>query len=200
MRLIGKPGEIRVTYTKWGERILTKYGDDGYAIRERHETDHGNGKKHSNPHDHIITWENNEPKCIQINYEEGKAPEFKKHQGGEHIINKNIQQYDDDMFKTIDEFKHVLSCGGEIEFIWKGTKYGAFGRVCETDDGPERILVCEGYYQKDGKHYNQSNHKEIIPEETYLWCDTPDEALEYILGGDRLRDVITQVEVLYRTI
>ena len=90
------------------------------------------------------------------------------------IMNKNMQQYDDDMFKTIDEFKYVLSCGGEIEFIWKGTKYGAFGCVCENEDGPERILVCEGFYEKDGKYYNQSSHKEVVPEETDFWCDTPD--------------------------
>ena len=28
------------------------------------------------------------------------------------------------------------------------------------------------------------------------WCDTADEVLEYKVGGDRLRDVITQVEVV----
>ena len=108
-RLIGPPGEIRITYTKWGERYLTKYGDDGYAIMERHETDHGRTDKknfHSNPHDHIITWENNEPKFSkQINYPKGRAPEFKEYQERAFIMNKNMQQYDDDMFKTIDEFK-----------------------------------------------------------------------------------------------
>ena len=32
------------------------------------------------------------------------------------------------------------------------------------------------------------------------WCDTADEILEYIVGGDRLRDVITQVKVWECTI
>ena len=40
----------------------------------------------------------------------------------------------------------------------------------------------------------------------YLWnqpdtepyFDTPDDALEYIVAGDRLRDIITQIDVLSR--
>ena len=35
---------------------------------------------------------------------------------------------------------------------------------------------------------------------TEKWCDTADEILEYIVGSDRLRDVITQVKVWERTI
>ena len=35
---------------------------------------------------------------------------------------------------------------------------------------------------------------------TEKWCDTADEILEYMVGGDRLRDVITQVKVWERTI
>ena len=33
-------------------------------------------------------------------------------------------------------------------------------------------------------------------QETEKWYDTADEVLEYKVGGDRLRDVITQVEVI----
>ena len=32
------------------------------------------------------------------------------------------------------------------------------------------------------------------------WCASPDEVLEYTVGGDRLRDVITQVAVVERTL
>lgn len=39
-----------------------------------------------------------------------------------------------------------------------------------------------------------------ITTRTEKWCDTADEVLEYIIGGDRLRDVITQVKVWERTI
>jgi hypothetical protein len=35
---------------------------------------------------------------------------------------------------------------------------------------------------------------------TEKWCDSADEILEYMVGGDRLRDVITQVKVWERTI
>ena len=35
-RLIGKPGEIKVTYAKDGSKIETKIGSDGRAIAERH--------------------------------------------------------------------------------------------------------------------------------------------------------------------
>ena len=35
---------------------------------------------------------------------------------------------------------------------------------------------------------------------TEKWCDTADEILEYMVGGDRLRDVITQVNVWERII
>ncbi len=33
---------------------------------------------------------------------------------------------------------------------------------------------------------------------TEKWCDTADEVLEYMVGNDRLRDVITKVEVIFR--
>ena len=37
-------------------------------------------------------------------------------------------------------------------------------------------------------------------EQTEKWCDTADEVLEYVIDGDRLRDIITEVEVTDRTI
>ena len=46
--------------------------------------------------------------------------------------------------------------------------------------------------------------KSVFPlanqEETEKLCNTSDEVLEYMVGADRLRDVITQVTVLDRTI
>jgi hypothetical protein len=72
-RFWGEPGEIIPN----GYR-LTKIGDDGRAVMERHLTDHGNPKKHSNPHDHIITWgtKGNPLFSDPINYKPGKAPKF----------------------------------------------------------------------------------------------------------------------------
>ena len=60
-------------------------------------------------------------------------------------------------------------------FIWNSIKYGVFG-------SGTKYCIAEA----DGQ-----NEK---------WCDTADDALEYIVGSDRLRDVITQVTVLDRTI
>ena len=79
-------------------------------------------------------------------------------------------------FETISEFKECLIRGGEIEFSWNGTNYtvGSYG---------DKISIAE---------FNQQDTEKL--------CDTPDEVLEYMVGTDRLRDVITQVAVLECTI
>ena len=79
-------------------------------------------------------------------------------------------------FQTISEFEECLIRGGEIEFQWNGTNYtvGSYG---------DKISIAE---------FNRQDTEKL--------CDTPDEVLEYMVGDDRLRDVITQVAVLERTI
>jgi RHS repeat-associated protein len=70
-RLKGNPGDINTQGTS-----ETEIGPDGRAIRERHNTDHGNPKIHSNPHDHNIDW-TPEGKPIfgrPINYPNGAPP------------------------------------------------------------------------------------------------------------------------------
>ena len=89
-------------------------------------------------------------------------------------------------FESISYFKNCIRWGGEIEFVWKGKHYGVFSRLQKTPTSPIQILISQLLiedYQKTDK-----------------WCDTADEALEYMVGDDRLRDVITEVEVLDRTI
>ncbi len=44
------------------------------------------------------------------------------------------------------------------------------------------------------------NTNEEYSTDDEMWADTADEILEYNVGGDRLRDVITQVKVWSRTI
>ena len=78
-------------------------------------------------------------------------------------------------FRTISEFRECIICGGEPVFSWHGVHYG----VCFHESG-----YCVA--RADGS-------EEKI-------CTTPDEVLEYMVGTDRLRDVITQVQVLSRTI
>jgi len=48
-RLIGTPGEIKISYAKDGTKIETKIGEDGRAVAERHYTTSPNPKYHSNP-------------------------------------------------------------------------------------------------------------------------------------------------------
>jgi hypothetical protein len=42
-RFLGKPGEIKETFDKNGERRITKIGENGKAVKERHYSDHKKG-------------------------------------------------------------------------------------------------------------------------------------------------------------
>lgn len=59
-------------------------------------------------------------------------------------------------------------------------------RLRKTPDAPIQMLISQVCIEN--------------PQETEKWCDTADEVLDYMVGPDRLRDVITQVTVLDRTI
>lgn len=79
-------------------------------------------------------------------------------------------------FVSISDFKTCMRWNGEVEFVWKGVTYNI-------------------------THYNGKisiSHSRL--QETERCFDTADEVLEYMVGGDRLRDVITQVTVRDRTI
>ncbi len=206
-RLLGKPGEIKTNYVG-SERFDTKIGDDGRAVLERHYTDHGNNKKHTNPHDHIIDWEQPTkgiPNFIKpfINYY-GDVPEFKSHKGEIIMDNQELHTnkfYYDGLsdFESIAEFKDCMIRGGEVQFIWKDKAYGAFGGLQKTPDSPIQMYIGQSHYEKDGKYYNTLSHEEYDFSDE-VWADTPDELLEYMMGEDRLRDVITKVHVFDRPI
>lgn len=95
---------------------------------------------------------------------------------GGKIISKNTPEQN--RLKTISDFKWCIDRGGEVEFLWNGVRYGAVRYGTNN-----KITVYEAYKP-----------------ETEKSCDTTDDALEYMVGSDRLRDVITQVTVLDRTI
>ena len=80
-------------------------------------------------------------------------------------------------FKTISEFKYCLSHGAEIVIEWNGVEYGIL-----MDYVTKRFYI--GYDSPD----------------TNVFYDTPDELLEYRVGNDRLRYVITKVTVIDRTL
>jgi hypothetical protein len=180
--LIEEPGEIKITYAKDGTRIETKIGQDGKAVVERHYTTSLNPKYHSNPHDHKINWEspiNGIPNFEKphINYWPDEypdgAPEFKTF--GDVIMTCNFNTNENNGFKTISEFKECIIRGGEPVFTWNGVAYG----VCFSDIG-YCIAHIDGSFEK--------------------MYSTPDGVLEYMVGNDRLRDVITKVTIISRTL
>ena len=79
-------------------------------------------------------------------------------------------------FVSISDFKDCVTRGGEVEFVWNGVTYCIF------------------------HHYGKFAIAVAYRQDTEKLCDTPDEILEYRVGADRLRDVITQVTVMNRTI
>ena len=175
-RFLGEPGTIKTTY-KNGYRRDTKIGKNGRAVKERHYTTYPNPKYHTDPHDHKITWDDRGPHLgPAINYPDG-ATEFKNYRSFYSMKNTIVpaNTSEQNHFETISDFKWCLRLGGEVIFTWNCLSYGIFG------DG-KRYCIAEA----DG--------------ENERWCDTADEVLEYMVGSDRLRDVITQVTVLDRTI
>lgn len=177
-RFIGKPGEIKETYTRNGERRLTKIGEDGYAEKERHFSVHSHSNTHTNPHDHIIDWSKNYPNPLKpINYY-GDVPEFKNY--GDDIMQKDKIIIDDsDRFESVSDFKYALVYGRETEFEWNGIKYGAF----HEGEGDEEYFLCEAYKDDDGVYFKSA-----------------DDLLDYEIQGVPLRQIITQVIVWYRNI
>ncbi len=99
---------------------------------------------------------------------------------------------EENRFKSISDFKWCMKRNGEVQFRWKGILY----TIVHVDN---KIVVSVGYYEKDGKYYNISTNQEHSSKDE-LWGDTADDILEFNVSGDRLRDVITQVTVLDRTI
>ena len=58
MAFIGPPNTIRRIFIPdrkgGGYWIQAKYGNDGWAVALRHETEHSPNHQHSNPHDHLL--------------------------------------------------------------------------------------------------------------------------------------------------
>ena len=182
-RFWGAPGETKYTYTAKGELIETLIGPDGKAYLEIHHTNHGFPKYHEVPHQHSIIWD-------QSGFHFGKEQTTKSFLYGR---NTNMATWvgtnslEDNRFKTISDFKQCMRRGGEVQFEWNGVLYCCFGCISPAADAAPKMVIC----QAGSVEVNTRTEK---------WCDTADEILEYMVGGDRLRDVITQVKVWERTI
>lgn len=193
-RFLGKPGEVKTTYTQKGEKRETHIGPDGRADRERHHSDHHQPDKHSNPHDHEIDWSKGFPDPQSpINYEDGEEPTFMNYQGGKFMSvdkmpsdEERCRMIEENRFETISDFKWCVAHGGEVEFGWKDHIFVICPKLRRTPDSPIQMLISEVCIDD--------------PVSTEFWGDTADDILEYIVAGDRLRDVITQVTVYDRTI
>ena len=182
-RFLGKPNSTKRTHKdakKGGYDRDTKIGPDGRATKERHYTDHFSPAKHSNPHDHEINWDDTTgaPKPDPpINYPDG-APEFKNFKGAvvmDEKLNKK-EDFNELNFQTVEEFKWAVDHGSEIQFEWNNKDYSI--------THPDGIIsVCEGDKYSEAKDY-----------------ETVNEALEYIIDGQRLKEIITKVDVFDRTI
>lgn len=158
-----------------GYDIIVKYNREGKAVLIRHFTDHFYPKYHTNPHDHIITWEKpdgspnfNHP---QINYYD-TVPEIKYYSVKDALMMKEDMKY-----STIFEFKNSLIYGTEIIFKYQGEEYAAFNL------GNEKYVLCRS---RSGNG-----------DETF---ESADDLMNAKFGDKKLRNIVTKLEVLHRNI
>ena len=113
-----------------------------------------------------------EPNCP------GGTLKFKSFNGVVNMDNtKDLEErFEEDRFKAISDFKMCMNRGGEVEFEWNNRYYSI-----THPDG--LIYIGEEYKEETAKEYK-----------------TVDEALEHVIDGQKLREIITQVKVWDRTI
>lgn len=180
-QLVGEPGETKTSGYK-----ETKIGEDGRATEQIHNTDHNQPWAHENPHSHQISWgENGQPifgpglpttngEKSFIYFKGDKRMEWTPEQLYSMKTSEHLEQI---RFTSIGEFKLCLSHGGEIGFIYNKRYYYV------TPIKGNKIAAYEANVAESIKLY-----------------DTSDEALEFIVGDTKLRDIITEVEVFDRTV
>ena len=175
-KFLGEPGDMNQTYDKHGELYETHIGPDGKADYEIHHSDHGNASQHTNPHAHEIRWTPRGPIFDPMDMPLKHFVNRKENSLMAVFIPSNTPEQN--RFVSIADFVDCVSRGGEIDLIWNGTEYG--------------ISYARSRGQIAAYVWNR-------PETTQFFRTAAD-VLEYRLGADRLRDVITQVTVLDRTI
>lgn len=143
----------------------------------------------------MINWDSPNPNMPNfekpnINYPPdlypGGAPEFKWYEGEKYMSNyvgKN--SLEENRFKTISDFKDCIHRGGEIEFNWNEKTFGIWPNLQKDPLSTYQTLISQVYIDD--------------MEQTETWCDTADEVLEYRIDGICLRDIITKVDVTYRS-
>lgn len=180
-RFLGEPGEIKETYDSNGKKRLTKIGRDGHAEKERQYSDHNKPHKHSEPHDHDVSWENGHPNLgSPINYPDGNIPNFKFFKELIHMKKTTIYLDGYEKFENLDDFKFSLTCGREICIEWKNTGY----TILKEGDNDDRFTICEAYKPETEK---------VFSSVTALLNTT-------LKTGEYLKDIITKAEVTWRNL
>ncbi len=114
----------------------------------------------------------------KIDYFDVPVPEFKIYRKGENKMQNLIEySYDDNKFESISDFKWSLIHGSEIVFDWKENSYGIFR------NSDKRFS------------FSQANNQE-----SEVICKSPDEILDIIIDGQKLREFITEVTVTHRNL
>ena len=181
-RFLGEPGETKISYTTKGELIETYIGPDKKADYEIHHTDHGFPKYHKVPHEHKVIWDDRGP---HLSHEEYSVKQYSgRVKMSAFVPTNSIEQ---NRFESISDFKWCMKRGGEVQFDWKGVSYCCFGCICPAPGKKPRMAIARAGSAE-------------VNAQTEKWCDTADELLEYMVSGDRLRDVITQITVMSRTV
>lgn len=188
----GAPNTVKKAFIptkKGGFWAKIKYDGEGYASIIRHHSNHGSPAAHSNPHDHIINWIKPDMHPVpgeRINYFGGNVPELKSFVFGGEVMETIILPFVPEalQFTGISDFKQSMNWGAEVMFEWKGIEYSAFGKISDSN-GSTKMLIGQS-----GENFTA----------TQKWCSNADEVLEYMVGEDQLRDVITKVEVIERTL
>ncbi len=211
-RFCGEPNTVKTTIVNNGDVYETKIGNDGRAVMERHNTAHNREHTgHTNPHDHVITWDEGHPSPgLPINSPDGIIPDFKKYQHKEQNMNLQVDKENNSAnnsgndtevleiltfsnYDSIADFKWSMTYGGELEFVWKDKGYTAF----RTEDG---FNIGEWCYRDDEGNYRYKRNGEIYENYEGIWVKTVDELLDVELDGDKLRNIVTDIAVQFRAL
>jgi hypothetical protein len=161
-RFLGKPGEVKREGNK-----ETKIGDDGKAIKERHNTDHGTPNKHTNPHDHDIDWSKGYPDPgPPINYP-GDVPDFKNYKGVTVVQQKGYFSSEDEFAESLKWNEHNFEYLGKIYWI---TVAGSHG---------ERLVYEVGNEQSEQKF------------------SSPTEVMNYEIDGKRIGNLVADLTFIF---
>ncbi len=180
-QLVGKPNTINTKGYK-----TTYIGNDGKANYQQHNTSHSNPNVHSNPHGHNITWDPNNGFPIfgraindwgstnKSNYTKGVEPmEWTAEYLYSIATSKTFEEYS---FRTISDFNWCMIRGGEAQFEFQG-KFYTLGKI-------ERTF----YFSEADKM------------KTHIEFETIEELLDYEIQNQKLREIITKVNVFDRTL